>query len=83
MAMLVEIHVEGQNFLCTATHQNARRKSNVLDLNHWGINLSMPVKSDCQVKPGYLSRFEPDKNVGLKPMLYLKILIYFAGDYQV
>ena len=55
----------------------------------------MPVKSDCQVKPAYLSRFEPVNsnltkmsgyNLGcnLKILLCLAIEIYgLAEDYKV
>ena len=48
----------------------------------------MPVKSDCQVKPAYLSRFEP-VNSNLPKMAcyntgcHLKILLCLAGDGQV
>ena len=48
----------------------------------------MPGKSDCQMKPGYLSKFEPvnlnlTKMSGYNPGCNLKILQCLAGDYQV
>ena len=48
----------------------------------------MPVKTDCQVKPGYFPRFEPvnsnlTKMTGYNPGCNLKILQCLAGDYQV
>ena len=56
--------------------------------NDWGINVSMPGKLDCQVKPGYLSRFETvnsnlTKMSGYNSGCNLKILQCSAGDYQV
>ena len=48
----------------------------------------MPVKLDCQVKPAYLSRFEP-VNSNLSKMssyntgCHLQILLCLAGDWQV
>ena len=48
----------------------------------------MPVKSDCQVKPAYLSRFEPVNSNLPKMSFYntgchLKILLCLVGDCQV
>ena len=48
----------------------------------------MPVKSDCQVKPGYFYRFEPvisnlPKMSGYNAGCYLKILLCLAEDCQV
>ena len=48
----------------------------------------MPGKSESQVKPGYLSWFEPvnsnlTKMSGYNPGCNLKILQWLAIDYQV
>ena len=48
----------------------------------------MPVKLDCQVKPAYLSRFEPvnsnlPKMSGYNLGCQVTILLCLAGDGQV
>ena len=48
----------------------------------------MPVKLDCQVKPAYLSRFEPvnsnlPKMSGYNTGFHLTILLCLVGDGQV
>ena len=53
----------------------------------WGINPSMSVKSDCQVKPAYLSRFEPLNSNLPKMSCYntgcnLQILLCLAQEFR-
>ena len=54
----------------------------------YGINLPIPGKLDCQVKPGNLSRFELvnwnlTKMAGYNLGCNLKIVLCLAGDYHV